>query len=142
MGRQVDNQVQWALDYILTTYDEDNLKKKRSELRSSIYDFIMDNGEPDEDGNLIYKFDKPMTIDDNTWFSGFMLQRRISEFVDEDKAMAIIEKYGLQDTCIYMTPVIDYDNLYAANQKGIIPDKEIDELLEQEETWALIKMKV
>lgn len=141
MDNQVATQIRWALDYLLTTYDEDNIKKKRAGLRSDIYDYIKANGEPDEDGNLILKFDKPLTINGDDWYSGFMLQRRVSEYVDEDKVWKIVRDYDLEG-CVKTIEVLDLDAFYVANQQGLISDEEVDSVIEQEETWALVKMKV
>jgi hypothetical protein len=142
MDSQVADQIRWALDYLNVSYDEDKIKKNKSVLRNNLYDYIKANGEPDEDGNLIFKFGKPLTMDGEVWYSGFMLQRRVSEFVNEDKAWDIVRDYDLGDTCVKTVEILDLDMLYVANQQGIVPDEVIDSILEQEETWALVKMKV
>lgn len=139
----VGDQVKWSLDYLLTTYDEKSLKQKRSDLRDDLSEYIKEHGEQDENGNLILFFDELMTVDDKEWYSGLMLQRRVSEFVDDDTARVVIESNDLESRCIkrIVTEVIDYDELYACNQEGLISDEEIDSILSEEETWALVKMK-
>lgn len=139
----VEDQIRWSLDYILTNYDENNLKSKRLELRDKLYEFITDNGVPDENGNLIFEFEQPMTVDGDEWYTGLMLQRRVSEFVDDDIARQVVVKYGLGPRCIKTVTIeeIDYDELYACNQEGLVPDEDIDSILSTEESWALVRMK-
>jgi len=139
----VKDQVKWSLDYLFTTHEESNLKNKRAGLRQNLSDYIQEHGVEDENGNLILEFDKLMTVDDQDWYSGLMLQRRKSEFINEDIARELIWKKDLTSRCIRITEVseIDYDELYACNQEGLVTDEEIDTILEQEETWALVKIK-
>lgn len=141
-SREVEEQVQWSLSYLLATYEEDNIKKKRSGLRQSLFDYIKDNGEEDERGNLLFYFDKPITVDGETWHTGLMLQRRVTEYVDDDITRQIIDSHNEGDRCYVRTYVeeIDYDEVYALNQEGVISDEEIDSILSQEESWALVKM--
>lgn len=137
-----EQEIRWALAYILTSHDENEIKTKKLDLRNNLFDYIKEHGEEDENGNLFIVFAEPMSADGEEWISGLMIQRRSSEFVDDDKAWEIIKKHDLETECTVMNPEIDYDALYACNQRGLIPDEDIDYILETEETWALVKIKI
>jgi hypothetical protein len=137
----VDDHQRWALSYILVTHDEVKIKQDRENLRDSLKQWIMDNCEPDENGSYRWELDEPITPDGDEWVTGFEVQRRVSEFIDEQKADALVKKYGLEDSCYQTVTEIDFDALYAANQRGIITDEEIDDMLSYNETYALLKAK-
>ena len=139
----VADPVRWALEYLVTTHEDTVIKKRRSELRDNLSGYIKDNGEEDENGNILWYFDQPVGGEDDTWYSGLMLQRRTSEFVNEDRAKEIITSNNLEERCIRRVTVdyVDYDELYACNQQGLVTDEEIDSMLEFNETYALVKMK-
>jgi len=138
----IEEQQRWALEYLVTAHDEQQIKQRRESLRGSLKEWILDNCEPDENGHKIYYFPKPVIMDDKE-VRGLMAQRRVSEFVNEDKAYELVYKYNLQSSCVeeVVTEELNMDALYAANQMGIVSDDEIDDLLEQKESWALVQLK-
>lgn len=138
----VDEQMRWALRYIAETMDYDQLKTRIDTSKRDLKDWILDNCEQDESGNYIWDFDKPVIGDNDYSYRGLMLQRRVSEFIDEDKADEIIQAHNLQDRCYTTIEVIDFDQLYACNQEGVVSDEEIDSILSFNETFALIKVKI
>lgn len=139
------HQVRWALDYLVAAYDKDATDRHVSELKDLIKPYILGNGIPDENGNYIWEFDKPVIYDEGTLVTGLMAQRRVSEFVNEDKAWEVVEKYGddVRYQCVdeIVTHEINLDRMYALNQQGIISDEDMDSILETSETFALVKMK-
>jgi hypothetical protein len=137
----VDEQMRWALRYIAETMDYDQLKTRIDTSKRDLKDWILDNCEQDESGNYVWDFDKPVIGDKDDSYRGLMLQRRVSEFIDEDKADEIIQAHNLQDRCYTTIEVIDFDQLYACNQEGVVSDEEIDSILSFNETFALIKVK-
>jgi hypothetical protein len=137
----VDEQMRWALRYIAETMDYDQLKTRIDTSKRDLKDWILDNCEQDESGNYLWDFDKPVIGDKDDSYRGLMLQRRVSEFIDEDKADEIIQAHNLQDRCYTTIEVIDFDQLYACNQEGVVSDEEIDSILSFNETFALIKVK-
>jgi hypothetical protein len=141
--RLTDEQVRWALEYVIAAYDESIIKERRVILRDNLKDWIMENCERDENGNYIYYFPRPVHMDGDTIIHGLTVQRRVSEFVNEDRAFNVAEEYGVLDQVTYevITEELDLDRMYALNQQGIIPDAAIDSILEVKETWALIQVK-
>jgi hypothetical protein len=135
-------EIKWCMQYLMQAHNEKISKERRTDLRDKLLDFILSNGEPDENGNIIWEF--PRLIDfDASMLKGMMAQRRVSEFLNEEKARELIEKHHLEADCIKVEFVetIDYDELFAANQKGIISDEELDEIIEISESYALTKIK-
>jgi hypothetical protein len=138
---------QAALRYM---YHADNALHQgelRSEARDYLEQYIREHGIPDENGHIVWEFDVPVTVDDHkhglVTYSGLKLQRRVSEYMDEEKAMEIIDKYSLWAECTEEEIVrhVDYDALYAQNQLGVISDEEIDSLLSFDVSYALTKVK-
>ena len=127
--------------YLYSLSEETKSKKSREVYREKLKSIIM-SGEPDEKGNYNYEFPQPVNIDD-VWYTGLQMQRRVSEYTDEDKVLEIIDKHDLRDRCVekIVTYEVDLDELYAANQEGIISDDEIDSIIEIDETYSLIRIK-
>jgi hypothetical protein len=140
-NRTPDPQHRTALAYILAAHDEAEHKRRRETFRDSLKTWIMENCEQDENGNFRWELDDPITVDGEEWITGFELQRRVSEFINEDKAWDIVRKYDVGDACVVMVEELDCDQLYVLNQQGIISDEDIDSILEQTETWALVKRR-
>lgn len=130
-----------ALDYLLASFDETEAKNRRASYRDPLKEWIIDNGEEDENGNFRFLFDKPVTLFDSTVY-GLMAQRRVSEMVDEDAVISVAAKYNVLDQVL--VPVtyeeLDLDKFYALNQQGIIPDDEMDETFLVNETFALVRI--
>lgn len=141
MAPVIERRLREAHQYLLTLKDEQDHKKRREVLRDSLKSWLI-NMEPDESGNYIYEFPKPVCIDD-TWYTGIMAQRRVSEYTNEDRAKELIAKYGLESRCLeqVVTVEINLDELYGANQEGILSDEEIDSIIDTEENYSLIKVR-
>lgn len=136
----ISDQERWALDYMISAEDDAAMKVHLTELKELLKPWILENGELDEDGNYVWEFPAPINLGDKS-YTGLMAQRRVSEFINEEKADALVTKYGLEDRCLTLVTEIDFDALYAANQEGIISDEEIDDIIELNETYALVKIK-
>ena len=132
----------WSLEYLLASYDEASHKRRREELRDQLKDWIISNCDPDESGNYHFMFEKPVIIDSQV-FAGLTAQRRVSEFINEDRAFEIADKYDVRDQVVreVITEELDLDAMYALNQRGIISDEDIDSILDLRETFALVKIE-
>jgi len=134
-------QQRWVLEYLITAHDESALKKKREKLRDDLKQWIIDNCDPDENGSYIYYFDKSVFLN-NIEVKGLIAQRRTSEFVNEDRAFIIADKYNVREQVTYevTTEELDLDAMYRLNQQGVISDEDIDSVLELHESFALTKL--
>ena len=140
--RLVEEQFRWALEYVLTANDEAELKARKEGIRDSLKDWILENCEPDENGNYSYYFPRPIFLG-NKEITGLQAQRRTSEFVNEDKAFNVAEQYGVLDKVTYTvtTEELDLDKMYTLNQLGEIPDEAIDSIIEIKEYYALMQLR-
>jgi hypothetical protein len=139
----VPPEMRWVHQYFLASDTEAEVKASREKFRSLLKPYLMDNMEPDDRGNYLWEFDNPLTSVSGTVYSGIMAQRRITEYTDEEIARDLIKKHSLEDRCINKIVVeqVDYNELYAANQEGLISDEEIDSILYTEEAYSLVKVK-
>lgn len=137
----MDEALKQAHRYLYSSEEEARIVKTKNTARDYLKRELNSLGEPDENGNIIWYFDDPLNLGEI--YKGLMLQRRVSEYTDEDKAIELVNKYDLGDRCIKTRVVydLDLDELYACNQEGIISDEEIDDIIVVNETWALIKVK-
>lgn len=130
-----------SLAYLMAAYEETEAKNLRASHRDPLKQWIIDNGEEDENGNFRYYFDSPVTLFGDPVY-GLMAQRRVSEMVDEEEVIAIAANYGVLDQVL--VPVtydeLDLDKFYALNQQGIIPDDEMDKTFIINEIFALTKI--
>lgn len=133
-----------AQRYLFCSEEEARIVSEKNTTRDFLKSQITDLGEPDENGNIIWYFDNPIiSTNSNDIYIGLMLQRRVSEYTDEDVVLEIIDKYGLRDRCVHqeVLDVVDLDAVYACNQEGVISDDEIDSMIVVKETFALTKVK-
>lgn len=134
-------ELKYAHRYLYTAEEESRLVQAKKEARDYLMPAIRELGEPDENGNIIWYFDEPLHLGET--YSGLMLQRRVSEYTDEEKVREIIAKHGLEDRCIrkVVTYEVDLDEVFACNQEDVISDEEIDSMIVVNENWALVKVK-
>lgn len=129
--------------YLAALDDEAVFKKRKEEHRDYLKAWIMEAFDPTDKGDFLFEFPQGSINLPGGPCKGLLVQRRVSEWVDDDKALAIIGRHGLQGRCIKEVKSyhIDYDELYACNQEGLISDDEIDSILEISESFALTKVK-
>lgn len=138
----VDTTTKIIHSYLFTISEEDKLRKLRDNYKKKLSSVIIDNNDKDDKGNYNLVFTEPLCISD-TWYTGLQMQRRVSEYLNEEKARELISAKELTDRCIRIIEVseIDLDELYAANQEGLISDEEIDSVIATDESFALIRVK-
>ena len=138
----VPEELKLAHLYLVSSSDATQVGRQRDEYRDKLKPWIMESFNPDSDGNYYYEFPKPIQID-GIWYTGLKVQRRVSEYIDDDKAIEIINSHGLHDRCLIkkVTYDVNYDQFYAANQEGKISDDEVDSIIDFEESFALVKVK-
>lgn len=138
----VDTTTKLVHSYLFTVSEEDKLRKLRDNYKKQLSSLIIADDNKDDKGNYNLEFTEPLCIND-TWYTGLQMQRRVSEYLNEEAAWKLIADKHLHDRCIRVvtTEEIDLDELYAANQEGIISDDEIDSIIENDESYALIRVK-
>lgn len=106
----------------------------------------MPNGDVDDKGNRTLYFDDPLVIGD-VCFTGIQAQRKESApAIDLEAAEELLRAKGEQHyDQVFKRKVVrefDEDALYTLNQKGLVTDDELDDLLKiGEPTYALVAVK-
>ena len=110
---------------------------KNSEiLKKDLMSYLDREGEQDGRGNCYYWLEEP-----NEDVHGIKRERRISQSLDEEAALELIKKYGLEDECLETITVINEDGLLAANFAGLIPDNEVKSLYTEKQSFAFVLLK-
>jgi hypothetical protein len=110
---------------------------KNSEiLKKDLLSFLERKGEKDDRGSSYYWLEEP---DDEV--QGIKRECRTSQAFDEEAALELIKKYGLENECLETITVINEDGLLAANFAGLIPDAEVKALYTEKESFAFILLK-
>lgn len=81
---------------------------------------------------ISYKDGKPI----EKTIVGIERRERTSNVLNQDRAMALLEKKGLVDDCTETITVLKEDAILAANYQGKITDKELATLYEESSTFA------
>lgn len=122
--------------YLKIRRGREGLQKNEDLLKKELLVVLTETGDEDDKGNRFYYLDEP-----DQDVTGVKRERRVAQIMDSVAAMALIEKYKLQDSCIEMVPQINEDGLLAANFGGQIPDEEFASLYTEKETFALVLIK-
>lgn len=132
-----------AHQYLLALHSETENRKARESAREFLKPFIMGSFEPDESGNFFYEFPEPVSVDGENFIKGLMARRRVSEYTNLEIAERLVKLHKLEKRCIKKVTSyeLDLDELYAANQEGIISDDEMDSIIETDVSYSLEKIK-
>lgn len=125
-----------GMQYLSYRHGRESLQKQEDTVKKDLMAGLAEHGQPDDHGHRFYYF--PSGIGE---VQGVKRERRVSQVMDEDVAMNLVEKYGLQDSCLETITVLNEEGLLAANFKGTISDEEMQEVYSQKETFALILVK-
>jgi hypothetical protein len=122
--------------YLQFRHGRERLQKNEDTAKKHLMTYLAEQGEVDDRGSSYFELEEPI---DNV--TGVKRERRVSQILDEDVAMEIVAKYGLEDSCLETITVLNEDGLLAANFAGVIPDEEVKRLYSEKETFAFILMK-
>lgn len=122
--------------YLQFRRGRERFQKNEDILKKDLMLFLTANGEQDGKGGAVYTMEDP--IDEVT---GIKRERRVSQILDEEAAMELVLKYGLESSCLETITVLNEDGLLAANFAGVVPDEEIKALYTQKETFAFVLIK-
>lgn len=127
-----------AVQYLRFRKGREAMQKNEDSLKKTVMNILDESGESDEKGNKFFHFPDPID-----GVSGVKRERRVSQTIDEDFAMELIEKYQLADkyNCLETVVVLNEDGLLAANFDGIIPDSEMAKLYSEKESFAFVLIK-
>lgn len=137
--RKPSTTAQNIAQYIYWRQQEIEAKKNRDRYRKAgnLDDLVTTTGEEQYDGSFAYYLDNPIPLDNGKVITGLEKRRSVSVFMDEEAAEALAIRLGIIDDVSHMERVFDEDLFYAANQRGIISDDDLDSILVQNEEFSL-----
>jgi hypothetical protein len=122
--------------------EEEAVSKAKVRYRDVLRTILLQDGREDENGHRHMDFLEPLTVGGKTW-KGIMAQRRISASIDLDKVEALVRAKGLYDEVFPEVRVrkFDEDKLYILNQRELITDAELDGLITENISFAIVPVK-
>jgi hypothetical protein len=122
--------------------EEEEVTRVKNRYRDVLRNWLMQDGREDENGHRHLDFDSPLTIGGKAW-SGITAQRRISASIDLDKVEALVRARGLYDQVFPEVRIRQFkeDVLYILNQQGKITDAELDALITENVSFAIVPVK-
>ena len=128
--------------FLFNRAEQERTGKIRDKYRDALRDWLLADGREDESGHRYLDFESPLTVGERTW-SGICAQRRLSSSIDLDAAESLCRELDIFDVVFPVVPVrqFDEDALYAANQRGLITDEQLDSLITENETFAIVPVK-
>ncbi len=145
----VDDLLKAAHTFLFSKDQQDNYTERRSSSRELLLARLLhpentDEFRLDDKGNRYYDFDDPIFIGGKA-YSGLQAQRRVYSEIDLGGAEHLMRRLGqeLFDRVFRQVTIRQFseDDLYLLNQEGVVSDAELDDLIIEKETWALVAVK-
>lgn len=128
----VDDLTMEIAEYSRIKEQVDDLSKRQKELRDSLLGAIENLGETDDQGNFWMELPKPVGD-----VRVLKRQRRVTQTLNQERALQLLEENGLLDQCSQMVRVVDEDALMAAKWDGALTEEQIDSMIDTKVVWAL-----
>lgn len=108
----------------------------------ALREWLMEDGEEDSSGHRWLYFDDPLTVEGTT-YRAIYAQRKVSVVLDESAAERKTKELGIYDKVFPVVEIrqFDEDALYAANQRGDISDEDLDSLIVETVSYAIVPVK-
>lgn len=136
---KTDIETSWQADaaaWMLCKQSYDAAKKEMEKYRSRLLAALDAEGTEDENGHRFLYLEEPVGP-----FAGIQRQRRVSDTLDEERAMQILEERDLLDSCVKMVPQIDQDAVFAALYDRDLTEADIEAMFPPKVTYALVAVK-
>lgn len=116
--------------------------KTRDNYKYALRTWLMEDGREDENGHRYLDFDNELTVE-GTAYRGIVAQRRVSASIDLDATEELAKAAGIYDEVFPVVQIREFneDALYAANQRGIISDDQLDGLVTENISFAIVPVK-
>lgn len=128
--------------FLFNRAEQERTGKSRDSYRNLLREVIMEDGREDENGHRWLDFEEDLTVEGKT-YKAICAQRRISSSIDLDATESLAKELNLYDEVFPVKEVrqFDEDRLYALNQQGKITDEQLDSLITEVETFAIVPVK-
>jgi hypothetical protein len=114
----------------------DDLTKMQNEIKTRLVEAVEKYGDTDDKGHIWY--DVPDAVDG---YKGMQRQRRVSQKLDIDAALKLLDGTPLADRCLKMVPSLDEDEVMACMYEGLLTEEDVDTMYPKTVTWAFIPVK-
>lgn len=130
---------QAANQYLQYRKLREQVEKQENGVKKALMAELDERGEEDDKGNKFFHFE-PGTVEG---LEAVKRERRLSQSLDTEAAMALITELALEETCLEVVTetVINEDAILAANFKGTITDEQLAQLYQSKETFAFVLVK-
>jgi hypothetical protein len=130
--------------YLFNRSSEATAKTAKTRDGNYLRDFIMANGREDENGHKYLDLDPPLNID-GVAYRAIKLERRASSSIDLDATEVLMTSKGQSEYekvfKIITVEEFDENEFYLSNQRGVVTDEELDSVITEEVTYALVPVK-
>jgi hypothetical protein len=130
--------------YLFNRSNESTAKKLKTDAGNDLRAHIMEFGREDESGHKYLDLDPPLTIDGVT-YTAIKLERRVASSIDLDATEVLMTSKGRTEyeRVFKLVTVEEFDEneFYLANQRGVVSDDELDAVITEEVTYALVPVK-
>ena len=105
-------------EYITYKKKIDELSKAQTEVKNELMEEVENNGVEDDKGHLWLEL--PEEVEG---YVSLQRQRRVSQKLDMEEAVALLAAKGLADRCIITIPTVDEDEVMACLYEGKLSEK-------------------
>lgn len=129
-----------ATQFLALRDEETQVKKRKAVLNTYLSEQIDKFGDVDEvNGHRTLRLSSSVPIGGKEYVA-LQRQRRVSMVFDEEIAERILREHDIYEQATETLVVLDQDKVYALHQEGKISDEEMDEILVEKETFALVPL--
>src|ERR1700761_1025668 len=142
----LDDTAKLAHSFLFSRKQQANYADRRPSSRDVLLERLLTQDEggqfyTDENGHKYYDFPSPVTIE-GVKYKGVAAQRRTSSEIDIGATEHLLRQIGQEafDRVFRKVTVRQFqeDELYLMNQEGAVSDDQLDSLLVEHETWAVV----
>lgn len=122
--------------YIDTRRMRETAEKKEKEYKDQLAAIVETDGYTDDKGSEYIDFSEPIE-----GYAGLKRERRVSQHLDEDKALEVLARKKLTALCTRTITVVDEEAVQAAFYDGKLTQDDIDAMFLTKINYAFIPRK-
>lgn len=131
-SQPMDDLSREVLEYQSLKQQIDDLDKRAKVLRDSLMESAKILGEPDDKGHVWMELEAEVN-----GVQAVLAERRVSQSLNEERALAVLEGRGLTERCTEMVLSINQDEVMACRYEDLLTDDDLFEMFDNKVTWAL-----
>lgn len=123
-------------NYVLNRNLREKAEAEESKLKKDLLGYLAYRGEESEGGHRTLFF--PAKRLGKKLVNGLRRQRRVTQVLDQDKAVQWLTENNLIDRCTYTEVFLNEDAMLGLAMSGDIPDEVLRSFYSEKETYALV----